>query len=185
MPTWPQLRRSAAAERNADLALPRRKTRAPRHTIQDENVFDLPHPSTWRTLLDGELSSAISRGLNAGRRSRVAREVQRPGELLFGDGECAEAHFKLVGDLLGGDRSSSAEEAADASHGDDRSGGPGLRPAVTHEPSRAASASICHADRAYARPTRRVHDEAARMAARAPGPWWSFSECDRVLTARI
>jgi len=63
----------------------------------------------------------------------VALEVQRAGELVFGDGERAEAHVKFFGYLLGGERSPRPEQAVSASQGDDGAGGPRLRPAVADD----------------------------------------------------
>src|SRR5450755_1380125 len=74
-----------------------------------------------------------SRASGRGRAVRVALEVQRAGELVFGDGERAEAHVKFFGYLLGGERSPRPEQAVSASQGDDGAGGPRLRPAVADD----------------------------------------------------
>ena len=52
---------------------------------------------------------------------------------MLGGSEGTEAHLKLVGHLLGRHCPAGAEEAIHASHGDDRSGGPNFRSAMTHE----------------------------------------------------
>ena len=64
---------------------------------------------------------------------RVALEVQRPGELVLGDSERAEAHVKFFGYLLGGERSSRPKQTVGASQGDDGANGPRLRPAVADD----------------------------------------------------
>lgn len=79
------------------------------------------------------MPSARSRASVRGRAGRVAREVQRAGELAFGDDDRAEGHVKFVGYLLGGERSSRPEQAIGASQGDDGAGGPRLRPAVAYD----------------------------------------------------
>jgi hypothetical protein len=45
----------------------------------------------------GRMPSARSRASVRGRAGRVAREVQRAGELAFGDDDRAEGHVKFVG----------------------------------------------------------------------------------------
>ena len=47
--------------------------------------------------------------------ARVALEVQRAGELVFGDGERADAHVKFFGHLLGAERSPRPKEAVGTS----------------------------------------------------------------------
>jgi hypothetical protein len=81
----------------------------------------------------GRMPSARSRASGRGRAVRVARDVQRAGELAFGDGERTEAHVKFVGDLPHGERSPRPEQATGASQGDDGTGGPRLRPAVADD----------------------------------------------------
>ncbi len=64
---------------------------------------------------------------------RVAREVQRAGELVFSHGEHAKGHVKVVGYLLGDEWSPRPEQAVGASQGDDSAGGPRLRPAMAYD----------------------------------------------------
>ena len=58
-------------------------------------------------------------------------EVERTGELALGDGERAQGHVKLIGDLLSDERSLGAEQAVGANQRHDSATRPRLRPAVT------------------------------------------------------
>ena len=67
-----------------------------------------------------------------GQAVRVAREVEHAGELALGHGQYAEAYLKLIGHLLGGERSP-APITAGASQGNHRACGPYHRRAAAHE----------------------------------------------------
>jgi hypothetical protein len=93
----------------------------------------------------GELPRAeVARLLSAGptcgggHAVRVAREVEHARELSFSDRERTQNHVKFVGDLLSGERSIGAEQAANASQRDDGARRPRLRPAAADntEPGR-------------------------------------------------
>ena len=91
--------------------------------------------------------------------------MERAGEFALGDGERAECHAEVLGDLLGAYRSPGPDQSADASQGDDGARGPRAGRPCRITPRRAASASICQADCACARPQRRRHQEAGGVLA--------------------
>ena len=71
-------------------------------------VGELPRAGVARLLSAGPTSGG-------GQAVRVAREVEHARELSFSDRERTQGHVKFVGDLLSGERSIGAEQAANAS----------------------------------------------------------------------
>jgi hypothetical protein len=68
-----------------------------------------------------------------GQAACVARETERAGELALGDREGAQGYVKLISDLLRGERSLDAKQAAGANERYDGATRPRLRPAVTND----------------------------------------------------
>ena len=89
-------------------------------------VGEVPRAGVARLLSAGPTSGG-------GHAVRVAREVEHTRELPFSDRQRTQGHVKFVGDLLSGEHSIRAEQAANASQRHDGARRPRLRPAAADD----------------------------------------------------
>ena len=120
-------RHSKHAQETAAIANGARQLGDRRLTALPLRATDRRRRSRWACAVRQEQASG------RGRAVRVALEVQRAGELVFGDGERADAHVKFFGYPLGDERSPRPKDVVGARQGDDGAGGPRLRPAVADD----------------------------------------------------